>query len=66
MSRDWDNREKIADLILFESMKTPAGEYTTLAKYVETMPAEQKAIWYLIGDSRELIEHSPYLESVPR
>jgi molecular chaperone HtpG len=44
-------------------MKTPAGEYTTLAKYVESMPAEQKAIWYLIGESRELIEHSPYLET---
>ena len=63
MSRDWNNREKIADLLLFESMKTPAGQYTTLAKYVEAMPAEQKAIWYLIGENRELIEHSPYLET---
>jgi molecular chaperone HtpG len=63
MSRDWSNREKIADLLLFESMKTPAGEFTTLAKYVESMPAEQKAIWYLIGETRELIEHSPYLET---
>jgi molecular chaperone HtpG len=63
VSRDWNNREKIADLLLSESMKTPAGEYTTLAKYVESMPAEQKAIWYLIGEGRELIEHSPYLET---
>jgi molecular chaperone HtpG len=64
MGRDWKNREKIADLLLFESMSTPAGQYTTLAKYVEAMPADQKAIWYLIGDNRELLEHSPYLESV--
>ncbi len=63
VNRDWNNREKIADLLLFESMKTPAGEYTTLAKYVEAMPAEQKAIWYLIGETREQIEHSPYLET---
>ena len=63
VNRDWGNREKIADLLLFESMKTPAGEYTTLAKYVEAMPAEQKAIWYLIGETREQIEHSPYLET---
>jgi molecular chaperone HtpG len=63
VNRDWSNREKIADLLLFESMKTPAGEYTTLAKYVEAMPAEQKAIWYLIGETREQIEHSPYLET---
>ncbi len=61
--RDWSNREKIADLLLFESMKTPAGQYTTLAKYVEAMPADQKAIWYLIGDDREMLEHSPYLET---
>jgi molecular chaperone HtpG len=63
LSRDWSNREKIADLLLFESIKTPAGQYTTLAKYVESMPVDQKAIWYLIGEDRELIEHSPYLES---
>lgn len=63
VNRDWSNREKIADLLLFESMKTPAGEYTTLAKYVEAMPAEQKSIWYLIGETREQIEHSPYLEA---
>jgi molecular chaperone HtpG len=63
VNRDWSNREKIADLLLFESMKTPAGEYTTLAKYVEAMPADQKAIWYLIGETREQLEHSPYLET---
>ncbi len=63
LSRDWNNREKIADLLLFESMKTPAGQFTTLAKYVAAMPAEQKAIWYLIGDNREMLEHSPYLET---
>jgi molecular chaperone HtpG len=63
LSRDWNNREKIADLLLFESIQTPAGEFTTLAKYVESMPADQKAIWYLIGEERAMIEHSPYLES---
>jgi molecular chaperone HtpG len=62
VARDWSNREKIADLLLFESMMTPAGQYTTLDKYVEGMPAEQKEIWFLIGDSREQIENSPYLE----
>ena len=50
VGRDWNNREQIADLLLFESMKTPAGEFTTLAKYVEAMPAEQKDIYYLIGE----------------
>ena len=63
LSRDGNNREKIADLVLFESLKTPVGQYTTLAKYVAAMPAEQKAIWYLIGENREMLDPSPYLET---
>jgi molecular chaperone HtpG len=61
--QDWSNKEKIADLLLFESTKSKPGEYTTLTKYVETMPADQKEIHYLIGETREQIENSPYLES---
>ncbi|HVS35607.1 MAG TPA: molecular chaperone HtpG [Gemmataceae bacterium] len=63
VGRDHANRDKLADLLLFESLKTPAGQFTTLAKYVEAMPAEQKEIVYIIGDSREQVEHSPLLES---
>jgi molecular chaperone HtpG len=63
VAQDWSNKERIADLLLFESTKTKPGEYTTLAKYVEGMPAEQKEIHYLIGESRAQIENSPYLES---
>src|SRR5207245_1139873 len=62
IGRDWNNRERLADLLLFESMKTEPGKYTTLAQYVETMPEGQKHIFYLIGDTREQIDHSPYLE----
>jgi molecular chaperone HtpG len=60
---DWNNRERIADLLLFESMKTPVGQFTTLARIVEGMPAEQQEIFYLTGETREQLEHSPYLES---
>jgi molecular chaperone HtpG len=60
---DWSNRERIADLFLFESMKTEAGKFTTLAQYVESMPADQKEIYYLTGESREQLEGSPYLEA---
>jgi len=63
LGQDWANRDKIADLLLFESLKTPKGEYTTLGRYVEAMPADQKEIYYLIGEEREMIEHSPYLEA---
>ena len=63
LGQDWANKDKIADLLLFESLKTPKGEYTTLARYVEAMPADQTEIYYLIGEERELLEHSPYLEA---
>jgi molecular chaperone HtpG len=60
---DWNNKQTLADLLLFESTSTKAGEYTTLEKYVATMRSEQKEIHYLIGESRQLIENSPYLEA---
>jgi molecular chaperone HtpG len=62
VAQDWANREKVADLLLFESTKTEPGRFTTLAEYVERMPADQQDIYYLTGESRALIEGSPYLE----
>jgi molecular chaperone HtpG len=61
--QDYVNRERLADLLLLQSTKTEAGKYTTLAKYIEQMPTDQKEIYYLIGESRALIESSPYLEA---
>ena len=61
--QDWSNRQKLADLLLFESTKTEPGKFTTLAEYVLAMPGDQKEIYYLIGETREQLEHSPYLES---
>ncbi len=62
-SRDRGNAEKVADLLLFESLKTPAGQFTTLAKYVEGMPEGQNEILYLTGEAREQLENSPYVEA---
>ena len=63
LTRDWSNREKIADLLLFESANTEPGKYTTLAEYVEKMPTEQDKIHYLIGESVDQLRRSPYLEA---
>jgi molecular chaperone HtpG len=62
-ARDWSNREKLSDLLLFQSTKTEAGKYTTLGDYVSRMSADQKDVYYLIGESREIIETSPLLEA---
>ncbi len=63
LSNDWSNKEKLADLLLFESLNTAAGELTTLADYIAKMPEEQKEIYYLIGESREFLSQSPLLEA---
>ncbi len=63
LTRDWANREKIADLLLFETANTEPGKFTTLAEYVEKMPADQTEIYYLIGESAEQLRNSPYLEA---
>jgi len=63
LAQDFANREQIADLLLFESIDTDQGAYTTLADYVEKMPEGQNAIYYLTGERRERIEGSPALEA---
>src|SRR5205814_6420022 len=39
LARDWENREKVADLLLYQSVNIEPGTFTTLAGYVEKMPA---------------------------
>ena len=63
LARDYSNREKIADLLLFESANTEPGKFTTFGEYVEKMPTDQTEIAYLIGESAEQLRHSPYLEA---
>ena len=59
---DFENREKIAELLLFESTKTESGKYTDLETYLKNMKSNQKEIYYITGTSRQEIENSPYLE----
>ncbi len=59
--QDLDNREALLDIALFET--TQSSEKTTLAEYIARMPEGQKAIYFMTGQSREAIEHSPHLEA---
>ncbi len=63
LTRDWANREKLADLLLFESANTEVGKWTTFAEYVSKMPEGQTDIYYLAGESAEQLRKSPYLEA---
>ncbi|MDD5582333.1 MAG: molecular chaperone HtpG [Candidatus Marinimicrobia bacterium] len=60
---DFENREDLAELLLFESSKTKPGELTSFDEYIAQAPEDQKEIYYLTGMSREELENSPYMES---
>lgn len=62
VSSDYENKEKLLPLLLFESSNDPK-EMTTLKAYVERMKPEQTEILYLTGESRKVIENSPHLEA---
>ncbi len=59
---DHDYKEKILDLLLFASSQDPE-KLTTLDDYVKRMKTDQKEIFYLTGESRNVVEHSPHLEA---
>lgn len=59
---DHDYKDKILGLLLFASSHDPE-KLTTLDAYVKRMKADQKEIFYLTGESRGVVEHSPHLEA---
>ncbi len=54
--------DELADLLLFYSAKEQ--KMVTLAEYVKAMPADQKAIYYAAGDSRERLAKMPVVTGV--
>lgn len=60
---DFENRDKLTDLMLFESDMNKPGEMVSLEEYLNRMPEEQKEIYYISGDNRNALENSPHLEA---
>jgi len=59
-----DEDGRISKIALFET--THAPEPTTLGEYVARAKSDQKAIWYLAGTERRLLEDAPHLETFER
>jgi molecular chaperone HtpG len=57
-----DQKERIQKLVRFES--SAQGKLVSLDEYVAAMPAEQKAIYYVLGPSKKVAAESPHLERV--
>ncbi len=62
VNTDFTNRDKIIDLLRFESTMTDPDELTSLKNYVSRMRDDQKEIYYLSGDNKEIIRKNPNLE----
>lgn len=59
---DYGNRDKLQELLLFESTATEAGAFVSLKEYTERMAEGQQEIYYITGTSRAALEQSPHLE----
>jgi molecular chaperone HtpG len=59
---DSENQQAILEICSFPSTHD-AEKPTTLAAYLERMPEGQDAIYYVTGESRAALEHSPHMEA---
>ena len=62
LNTDFSNRDKLVNLLRFESSATEKGQFTSFKEYAARMASEQKEIYYVSGDHREIIERNPNLE----
>lgn len=62
LSTELSKRDQVVELVRYESTNTEAGKTTSLKAYVERMHPDQEEIYYVMGDHRNSLEHSPNLE----
>ena len=61
---DFTKKEKLSNLLLFQSSETAESEYTTLAEYKARMKEGQEFIYYAAGKDKSSIEKLPHMEGM--
>lgn len=61
---DFTKKEKLSNLLLFQSSETAENEYTTLAEYKARMKEGQEFIYYAAGKDKASIEKLPHMEGM--
>ena len=61
---DFTKKEKLSNLLLFQSSETAENEYTTLAEYKLRMKEGQEFIYYAAGKDKASIEKLPHMEGM--
>lgn len=62
INNDFANRERLINLLRFQTTKSGDDELVSLKQYVERMPDFQKQIYYLSGQSLKELRNDPRLE----
>ncbi len=62
ITTEFSSKDRIVDLLRFETSKTEAGKVTSLKQYVADMGEEQKEIYYITGEGRDVVEKNPNVE----
>lgn len=62
LNSDFANKDKIVELVRFETSVTENGKMKSLKEYVSTMTEDQKEVYYIMGDNRDALERNPNLE----
>lgn len=56
------NKEKLQDLVIFKS--SFEDKYVTFKEYVDRMPSDQEDIFYVTGESEEMVKSLPKLKAL--